>query len=846
MAKITFELDVDSKEAQDALKNLTREGQKTSKSLQKEAKKTSAAWSTLKGVLGAQVITAGFSKLASAAKGAFDVIAENTILVETLTTEMTTMTGSATKAAEVMERLQNFAATTPFQLEGIAKAAKQLIAFGFEADTITDKLQSIGDVAAGSGAQLSDVSLIFGQVSAAGRLMGDRLLQFQEKAIPIGPAIAKTMNIAESEVSKFVSKGLVDFATFEKAFKSLSEEGGIFFKSMIDKSKDTSGVISTLKDNIALLASDIGKEFLPQFKQIAIAFTEFIRLNKDDIAKVVIKAIKSIGKAVIQVTRIILTLTAKITEAIDRIEKKGLFKGMIKQTEDLERQLKKSNLEAIIEKFKTQGGSSRSQIPFFAAIIDGFNGIDRVSQESFDKAKKELADLNLAISKEQPESPLAKTLQEMADNLDDLEKSFDRVIKKASKSGKGGSYGLGGLDLGFSKLLDIATEAGIELAKSFGEKFPGVMKTISAAGKVAGAIGSSLLNSLSSGAQATRSGMDKIEGMGKGIEDAFNALQRSKWEASSRTYKTPEEKAALKERIIAEEKEYQKLLDEKVAAEKELGKIQREEAGKFFTSASGAIAEVFLPGAGKFVTQLLELARDPEAFRAFIDGFVANLPEIIDGIVEALPGIIDSIISHLPTIVEALAAHAPDIAWAMIEAVWKLNMRLPDIFMGLVRGLFSKWFGDLEMDWAKVFDPFAEAIEPFTSAMHDLINAINSFSPGGAIGDIGGGGGTTGQIAKVLAAPFTGGASLFADGGIVPSGFPNDSYPARLSSHEEVVSAGDRKSILEDQGMIKGMLGQLIQSSGQPIVVSSELKLNESVFADIILELDRDNRRTSA
>jgi len=46
------------------------------------------------------------------------------------------------------------------------------------------------------------------------------LLQLQERAIPIGPALAKTLGIAEERVREFVSKGLVDFETLRKAFES--------------------------------------------------------------------------------------------------------------------------------------------------------------------------------------------------------------------------------------------------------------------------------------------------------------------------------------------------------------------------------------------------------------------------------------------------------------------------------------------------------------------------------------------------------------------------------------------------------------------------------------------------
>lgn len=183
--------------------------------------------------------------------------------VEQIETQLKILTGSAEAAAVVLSDLQEFATRTPFQLQGIAQAANQLIAFGFSAGDVVERLQKIGDVAAGSNSQLKEIALIFGQVSAAGKLTGERLLQLQERAIPIGPAIAKTMGVATSEVKKLVSEGKVGFAVFEEAFNSLSAAGGLFEGALIAQSKTIGGVLSTLGDNFEFLQASIGKAFGP-------------------------------------------------------------------------------------------------------------------------------------------------------------------------------------------------------------------------------------------------------------------------------------------------------------------------------------------------------------------------------------------------------------------------------------------------------------------------------------------------------------------------------------------------------------------------------------------------------
>ena len=185
--------------------------------------------------------------------------------LETLETSLSVMTGSAKEGKKLLKDLTSFAAKTPFQLEGIGNTAKMLLAFGFTAVDVKENLKSLGDVSAGSGTDLGELGRVFGQVAAAGKLTGERLLQFQERAVPIGPALAKTMGVAESSIKKLVSEGKVSFADFEKAFKSLSEEGGVFEDAMIKQSKTLAGVFSTLKDNVQISLGALGQDIATAF-----------------------------------------------------------------------------------------------------------------------------------------------------------------------------------------------------------------------------------------------------------------------------------------------------------------------------------------------------------------------------------------------------------------------------------------------------------------------------------------------------------------------------------------------------------------------------------------------------
>lgn len=251
------------------------EAEKALRRIEKQTTRNSQAWTSFVGNVGANLATAAISKLGGAlmsvggaiidfGKSSLDAASN----IEDLETRFATLTSNAGDAQDIMTDLTNFAANTPFQLEGLADTSAQLLSFGFRTDELLPKLKDIGDVAAATGTDLGSLGLIFGQVSAAGKLTGERLNQLQERGIPILSALADTMGVAETEVRDLVSSGKVGFAEFETAFSSLSQEGGVAFEGMLTKSKTLSGVYSTLADNWTLKSAEIGKSLLPIAKQL--------------------------------------------------------------------------------------------------------------------------------------------------------------------------------------------------------------------------------------------------------------------------------------------------------------------------------------------------------------------------------------------------------------------------------------------------------------------------------------------------------------------------------------------------------------------------------------------------
>ena len=171
----------------------------------------------------------------------------------------TTMLGSTEKADALMQQMVRTAATTPFDLQGVANGAKSLLAYGVAAEDVNKTLIRLGDIAAGLSIPLGDLVYLYGTTMAQGRLYTADLNQFTGRGIPMIGELAKQFGVAESEVKSLVEAGKVGFPEVQKIIESLTNEGGKFGGLMEAQSKTIAGQISNIEDSISQMFNNIGK-----------------------------------------------------------------------------------------------------------------------------------------------------------------------------------------------------------------------------------------------------------------------------------------------------------------------------------------------------------------------------------------------------------------------------------------------------------------------------------------------------------------------------------------------------------------------------------------------------------
>lgn len=172
---------------------------------------------------------------------------------------METMLQSKAKAEALMAQMVQTAATTPFDLMQVTSGAKQLLAYGLEADKVNETLIRLGDIAAGLSIPLGDLVYLYGTTMTQGRLYTQDFNQFVGRGIPLISELAKQFGVAENKVKDLVEEGKVGFPQIQKVIEDLTNEGGMFGGLMEKQSQTISGQISNIEDAFDMMFNEIGQ-----------------------------------------------------------------------------------------------------------------------------------------------------------------------------------------------------------------------------------------------------------------------------------------------------------------------------------------------------------------------------------------------------------------------------------------------------------------------------------------------------------------------------------------------------------------------------------------------------------
>lgn len=217
----------------------------------------------------------GITKLGSLAKGGLSVLTgaigsvtaalgagaaagvKYNASIETYQTSFEVMTGSAEKAAEVIDRLKKVGAETPFELPDLADTTQLLMNYGLTADEALDKMMMLGDISQGSADKMSRIAMAYGQMSSAGKVQLEDIKQMIEAGFNPLQEISESTGESMASLYDRISKGTISVDEITASMQRATSEGGKYYQSMEKQSQTFDGMISTLKDNAQQLIGEV-------------------------------------------------------------------------------------------------------------------------------------------------------------------------------------------------------------------------------------------------------------------------------------------------------------------------------------------------------------------------------------------------------------------------------------------------------------------------------------------------------------------------------------------------------------------------------------------------------------
>jgi tape measure domain-containing protein len=179
------------------------------------------------------------------------------------------MLGSAEKAQSAIADLTKYAAETPFEMPEILQTARGLIQFGETGKEMMSTLEMLGNAAAGTNTPFAMLGLIFNQVRGVGKLVTQDFRQMSTRGVISLQDIAKYYGVTAQAAAKMLSEGKVSFEDFRQILANLSKEGGRYYQMTARQSKTLSGMFSTLKDSVNLLAAELAGPLVIGLKKIS-------------------------------------------------------------------------------------------------------------------------------------------------------------------------------------------------------------------------------------------------------------------------------------------------------------------------------------------------------------------------------------------------------------------------------------------------------------------------------------------------------------------------------------------------------------------------------------------------
>ena len=180
--------------------------------------------------------------------------------IEMYTTAYTGLLGSQVKGAEMVKEIMEWSAKTPILFNDASRAMQLMLGFGVEEEDAMKYLKALGDISMGNAQRFRSLALAFAQMSAAGKLMGQDLLQMVNAGFNPLQIIAQKTGKTIGELKEDMQYGAgVMSKEVKEAFLEAAAAGGKFHNMLENQSKTVFGLTQQIKSQFTFMYNDIAE-----------------------------------------------------------------------------------------------------------------------------------------------------------------------------------------------------------------------------------------------------------------------------------------------------------------------------------------------------------------------------------------------------------------------------------------------------------------------------------------------------------------------------------------------------------------------------------------------------------
>lgn len=333
-------------------------------------------------------------------------------------TNINTLLGGAEKGKAMMDELTEYAKVSPLDFQGTVGAAQMMLGFGIDQQKILPFMKALGDVSMGNAQRFQSLTLAFSQMSAAGKLMGQDLMQMVNAGFQPLDQLAKDTGKSIGQLKEEMSQGKISAEMVQQAFINATSEGGKFYNMSQAATATITGQMSMLGDATDLMFNDLGKQSEDAIIKVIEGATWMVE-NYEKVGGVLGTAIATFGiyKASAMASEFaIKTASEERSKAVV----KG-FEEEIAKMEEYQRQRALMAFDDDVRNALETGSISNEMGEKIQALREEVNARKEAAQAAVDAARAEQSAINDALKAANEKVDKAQEMVDMANQIGDAE-----------------------------------------------------------------------------------------------------------------------------------------------------------------------------------------------------------------------------------------------------------------------------------------------------------------------------------------------------------------------------------------------------------------------------------------